>query len=257
MASAGPAAKIARRFPAAEVTSLDLSPELIELARRLTSERNVRYLVEDITAPMATVGSGFDAIVLLDVYEHIPAKERAGVHRRLHGLLAPKGVIILTCPTPEHQAYLRQHAPEGLQPVDEDVDEAVAAQLARDIGGSLVMFQRMAVSHPNDYSHIVINRGEWGASPRWSEEAPPLQAIEDRAETVRRAIGVRMLPSGLVPAENDGRSFALRRPSLAPPPRLSSRHTSSACPPGFVFCTVASSTSTNTIGPSSQAGASG
>ena len=150
--------EFARHFPNARITALDLSPRLIEVAQRLTLERNVRYATQNVLDDAWQPTETFDAIVMIDVYEHIPVAQRTQLHRALARSLTECGVLILTCPTPEHQSYLRQHRPDGLQPVDEDVDEAAAATVAGDVGGRVMKFERRQIWQPNDYAHIVIAR---------------------------------------------------------------------------------------------------
>ena len=115
--------ELARQLPSARIAALDLSPRLIDLAARLTVEANVEYSTQDVLDPRWSPEGTFDAIVMLDVYEHIPPTQRPQLHGTLSRLLAQRGVILLTCPTPDHQRYLREHNPAGLQPVDEDIDE--------------------------------------------------------------------------------------------------------------------------------------
>ena len=203
-----------RRFREAQVVGIDLSPELVKLAQRLTTEPNVRYLAQDITESSLTLGEKFDAIVLLDVYEHIPVEERAGVHLALRDVLEPHGVVILTCPTPEHQNYLRQHAPEGLQLVDEDVDEQVVAQLAKDVGGGLALFRRVCIWHPNDYSHIVItrNQAKCAATSEFGELS--FESLLSKVDRVRQSLNVQMLPTGLVLSESHGPVILIAAPEF-------------------------------------------
>ncbi len=148
--------RMKRRWPDAEVTGLDLSPRFIEVARRLFGGPNLSFHLGSL-APGAMDGT-FDLIVLMDVYEHIAAAERETVHRALRSLLAPRGRIVLSFPTPRHQAWLRQLHPEQLQPVDEDIDLKVLNELRGATETEVLLYQEVSVWRQGDYAHAVLGR---------------------------------------------------------------------------------------------------
>lgn len=142
----------------AEVHAIDLSPQLIATAKGLFASPKITFDVVDVTTMTPATQRPYDAIVMLDVYEHIPVAARARFHEALAALLAPGGFILLTCPTVDHQNYLRQHKPEGLQPVDEDVGLPEMLALAEAIQGTLDVWQLQSVWNPRDYFHAVVRR---------------------------------------------------------------------------------------------------
>ena len=75
----------------ADVTGIDISPEMIKLAeRKYVLGTGVRFICGDVEA--ADVGQGFDAIVALQrALPHFPDPERLITH--LSGLLAEGGVL--------------------------------------------------------------------------------------------------------------------------------------------------------------------
>src|SRR5262245_49302004 len=83
------ARELARR--SRRVLAIDLSPEMIELARRRSSQLgNVDYRVEDATA--CDLGDGrFDCIVSIAMLHHVPARPML---LRLRAALAPRGVLL-------------------------------------------------------------------------------------------------------------------------------------------------------------------
>jgi cyclopropane fatty-acyl-phospholipid synthase-like methyltransferase len=105
-----------------------------------------------------TVGGTFDAIVMMDVYEHIPRSRVRVFHDVLAGMLTPGGSVLLTTPSPLHQARLAATNPEALQIVDETIGVEEIAELARAIGGTVTSFNYKAVWRSNDYVHTVIER---------------------------------------------------------------------------------------------------
>lgn len=150
--------EMARLASVAEVHAIDLSAQLIATAKGLFASPKITFDVVDVTTIMPSAERPYDAIVMLDVYEHIPVAARARFHEALAALLAPGGFILLTCPTVDHQNYLRQHKPEGLQPVDEDVGLPEMLALAGAIDGTLDVWQLQTVWNPRDYFHAVVRR---------------------------------------------------------------------------------------------------
>ena len=142
----------------AEVHAIDLSPQLIATAKGLFASPKIDFDVVDVTTITPSAERPYDAIVMLDVYEHIPVAARARFHEALSALLAPGGFILLTCPTIDHQNYLRQHKPTGLQPVDEDVGLPELLALADAIQGTIDAWHVQSVWNPRDYFHAVVRR---------------------------------------------------------------------------------------------------
>jgi phosphoethanolamine N-methyltransferase len=112
----GAAFHVARNYGAV-VTGVDLSEEMVEIARRRGRERepsatgSVTFLLDDVlTAPFA---GPFDVIWSRDALMHIPDKPR--LFSRLHELTAPGGRLVITdyargtAPgSAEFQAYVAQ-----------------------------------------------------------------------------------------------------------------------------------------------------
>ena len=86
----------------AQVCGLELRASRAELARRLAQERGVelRVLVGDLLSEddIAQLGGPFDLVLLRDVIEHVPEKEKAlrNVRRLLSG--SPVGKALVTFP---------------------------------------------------------------------------------------------------------------------------------------------------------------
>lgn len=141
-------------FKNSKIEGIDLSPVLIEKASKLFVSDNLEYKVYDVTQgiPLKT----YDAIVMIDVYEHIESSQRANFHLSLKRLIKTNGRLILACPSKFHQEWLRQHKPEGLQPVDEDVDYDCISRLAEDIGGEVIYFEYQRIWRNSDYFYAVI-----------------------------------------------------------------------------------------------------
>ncbi len=150
--------EFARFFPEATVLGVDISSELIGLAGRMFSHPNLSYQKVDVTSDAFSLERAFDAITLIDVYEHIPVSDRDGFHQHLRRLLSNRGQVLIASPTPLHQQWLREHAPEGLQPVDEDVTLEDMQALARSLDGQLTVFHYRSVWNTNDYFHALVEK---------------------------------------------------------------------------------------------------
>jgi SAM-dependent methyltransferase len=146
------------------VHAIDLSSALIKNAKRLFPSRKIVYETIDVLAISVAALGTFDAITMLDVYEHIPCAARPAFHEALRQLLSPNGLVLLTCPTISHQEHLRTNNPAGLQPVDEDVGLSQLAQLGDDTATQLDYYRVLSVWNNRDYLHAVLRRSQ-GTSP--------------------------------------------------------------------------------------------
>ena len=142
---------------ASRVLSVDINATAVEIARAHAGTPHHHFQVLDVTTDAAPLEAEapFDAIVLPDVIEHIPVQEHPGLFARLEKLLAPAGVLLLTYPSPEYQAYLREHQPEALQVVDETVE-------LRDLLASTSLepryYRNCDVWNRRQYVHLVLGR---------------------------------------------------------------------------------------------------
>jgi len=137
---------------------------------------------------------------MLDVYEHFPADKRPEVHAALARLLTDDGVVILSVPSPKHQAFLRVERPEGLQPVDEDITHAEVTRLAEDLGGEVAYLKNVTIWRPGDYSHAVVQRIATGvpAKPPTGIRRIELEPAALRRKRVERKLHKQLLAGGQV-----------------------------------------------------------
>lgn len=154
----------------AEILGLDLSSKLTELASGIFgSNPRVRYECQDLTNNewILRQSENFDTCVMLDVYEHIPAEHRHDFHQALAQILSTDGTLIMSCPTPAHQNYLRSEKPQGLQPIDEDVTFEDLLVLAKSLDAEITHLEYVSIWMRNDYFQIVISRKKpaTGAKP--------------------------------------------------------------------------------------------
>lgn len=102
----------------ADVTAVDISPENIKAAKRLSKHKNVRYMVGDMTD--IDIGKQvFDGIVMVDCFEHIPRTETQGVMHTIKTHQHGKTWLYLNIPDERYQVMAQKQMPERLQIVDE------------------------------------------------------------------------------------------------------------------------------------------
>ena len=71
------------------VTGIDISPEMIKIAKGKFTQPNVNFVCGDIETE--DVGSNYDAIVIYNAFPHFPQPER--LIARLSSMLAPGGTL--------------------------------------------------------------------------------------------------------------------------------------------------------------------
>ena len=172
--------------PKADVWAVDISPENIRLAEALFPHPRITYRVMDITRE--SPGRTFDAILLPDVYEHIPQAQRTTLHQALRKLLNPRGVVLITIPSQPHQENLMASG-RGLQIVDEVVTLQDLLVLADDIQGHLAYYCIVNVFRAGDYVHAVVSAGVGAEHPMRDADRTRLR----RADRPRHGLRYRAM----------------------------------------------------------------
>lgn len=150
--------EIKRHCPKANILGIDMSSESIKIATRLFGTGgSLHFSTHDIIDGVELNGT-FDAITMIDCYEHISKESRFKLHSFLDKLLKDNGILILTCPSVFHQTYLRESKAHQLQPIDEDILIDDMLKLSSDIKGYIAYFAYKDIWHKNDYLYVVIKR---------------------------------------------------------------------------------------------------
>ena len=145
-------------FPQARILGVDISDKSIEIAKKLFSDPKISFEVDDLNT-LSRIEQ-FDLIVMIDVYEHIPRQQWPSLHQTLKNLISEDGWLVITTPTVDHQDFLKKKYPEGLQIVDENVADDDLLQLAREVGMTVVRFEKIAVWNVYDYQHFVVRKSQ-------------------------------------------------------------------------------------------------
>jgi SAM-dependent methyltransferase len=175
--------EFSRFFEEIKFEGVDLSPVLIDNANKLFQRDNLKYNVFDVTSEVPD--KHYDAIVMIDVYEHIPKDDRRKFHQSLLKLLKPDGRILMACPSIYHQNYLKLNNPKGLQPVDEDVDLSILQQTAIDVEGEIIYFEYQKIWKSFDYLYVVIQNGvRYGSTTDLKSRKP--YKVEDQNKRIYR-----------------------------------------------------------------------
>lgn len=189
--------EIASHFVKMDVKGIDLSSNSIRVANTLFKTNNSDFEKIDVTTDdfKAQNDSGFDAIVMIDVLEHIPLTERVSFIDTIGRLLSEKGRFIISCPTIQHQNYLKNYNKDGLQPVDEDITLIDIQNIAKQLGGDVVYFRNTSIGHTNDYFHAVIERDIKYVEKRidQSDFIWMLESLNRRFDRVKKTEYMRLL----------------------------------------------------------------
>jgi 2-polyprenyl-3-methyl-5-hydroxy-6-metoxy-1,4-benzoquinol methylase len=152
--------ELAKAFPQAMVLGVEQSEKLLDTGKQLFQLPNLHYLHSDLM-DVSLDDQKFSAVVLLDVFEHIPLVERDEFYRKLNALLNKNFKVVLTCPSASYQQYLHANAPGDLQPVDEIVSKNDLEDFAEKIGGKLTFYEEISIWREKDYFHALISKGSF------------------------------------------------------------------------------------------------
>ena len=90
------AAYFAQTQPARRIVGVDPDGRRTEMAKQTFAKLGLEgHEFMAVDARDAQVEGPFDAVYILDVMHHIPKDDQLALLRRLHGLLAPRGVLVI------------------------------------------------------------------------------------------------------------------------------------------------------------------
>jgi SAM-dependent methyltransferase len=171
--------RMSKEWANAYVYGVDISPKSISYAQQLFGNEKVQFQEGILNSESFKLK--FDLIVLMDVYEHIAASDRKGLHDAIKYLISEDGQVVLAFPTPRHLAWLKANVPSQIQPIDEDITIETIVDLARDIEKEVLLYKEVSVWNRGDYAHVVLGtRKGWVVeSDRKIPETSPSASITD------------------------------------------------------------------------------
>ena len=152
----------------AEVTALDLSPELLDVARLhlLESGRQVDYRLVSVEDLAAQMPSEFDAITCMEMLEHVP--DPGSVLRACASLLKPGGTLFVSTLDRTPQAfgaailgaeYLARLLPRGTHDYQQFIRPSELAAWLREAGLSLLDVSGLAYDPIRRKAWVGRHRG--------------------------------------------------------------------------------------------------
>ena len=176
---------------AGRVVATDLSGANIRYAKQTVRKRNVEFYQCDVTQQFGRLNrsapDGYDVVVLIDVIEHIPEKERPSLFENLAKIAKPNGLLAMTYPSPEYQRYLEANRPKELQIVDNVIELPELLREAGTAGWHLQSFARVDVWLAGQYVHCLLTRSvELSPIDSNARHAYPIRVIAKVSEAIRR-----------------------------------------------------------------------
>ncbi|WP_051296315.1 glycosyltransferase [Eisenibacter elegans] len=172
----------ARHLSQGKVWGIEGSPTLVKTAQHLFPHPRLQLVQASLPPTRALPPMPkADVVVMLDILEHIPQAQRPQLYAWLNTQLSEGGCMLISCPSAIHQAWLRQHRPQGLQPVDEVIDEAVLEEMAAALSAQLQFVAYQHIWQADDYLHACISR-----KPLKPQASPVLSGIRERQQHLAR-----------------------------------------------------------------------
>lgn len=142
----------------AKVIGIDISPKLIQFAKRNSDHQNIEYRIGDIT-DFTLDKKYFDVICLIDIMEHIP---RAGISHLIKNIerhSCNNTVIYLNIPDARFQCWMREKCPGRLQIIDEAYSMTEILELLNSINFEIIKIKIYGIDLPVQYvSYIFVRK---------------------------------------------------------------------------------------------------
>lgn len=166
---------IAKYLENGHLTSIDISPESIIIAKnKLSKFNNIQLIADDVT----TYNFGnllFDVIVLPDVLEHIPINLHFNLFEKISKILKPMGFVFIHIPNPEYLDWCIINTPEVLQIIDQPIHTTELVKSTYPHGFYIDELKTYSVWVKDcDYQYIVLRKSKQQDFTIIIEEKPNL-----------------------------------------------------------------------------------
>ncbi|HJY54595.1 MAG TPA: class I SAM-dependent methyltransferase [Candidatus Udaeobacter sp.] len=155
----------------ADIVAVDVSPELLEMARADCSAKNVRYEIQNACA-LSYPDAAFDSVVGSSVLHHLEIKEAV---REIHRVLKPRGTIYFTEPNMLNpQIAIQKNVPWIKRKLGDSPDETAffrwpVRRLLEETGFRDVRIEPFDFLHPKTPASLI---GGVNALGRFLERMP-------------------------------------------------------------------------------------
>jgi len=155
----------------ADIVAVDVSPELLEMARTDCSAKNVRYEIQNACA-LSYPDAAFDSVVGSSVLHHLEIKEAV---REIHRVLKPRGTIYFTEPNMLNpQIAIQKNVPWIKRKLGDSPDETAffrwpVRRLLEETGFRDVRIEPFDFLHPKTPASLI---GGVNALGRFLERMP-------------------------------------------------------------------------------------
>lgn len=142
----------------AKVIGIDISPKLIQFARRNSDHQNIEYRIEDITN-FSIDKKDFDVICLVDIMEHIPRERIPYLIDNIERYSHDDTIIYLNIPDARLQSWKREKCPKRLQIIDEAYSMIEILNWFKSINFEAIKNEIYGIDLPTQYvSYIFVRK---------------------------------------------------------------------------------------------------
>lgn len=203
--------EIKRHFKRTKVVGIDISSDLIETAKKIFGDEGIEFKELDVTTDISKHEGKYDVIVMLDVYEHIPDRQRDKFHNNISSMLSDKGTVILTFPSGNHQEYLKKHYPSRLQPVDETIERRHIEYFAEKLGCKILEYEKKSIWSDCDYVHACLSKTNINASKMSSIK---LEKRKFKINRIEDKLDIFVMKEGIFLPRNKEKSLCVVTPRI-------------------------------------------
>jgi trans-aconitate 2-methyltransferase len=148
---------IAQTVKTGKIITNDLSPKSIELSKKKNKQKNIDFLVSDISN-LKVESIQFHFITLFDVLEHVPLDEHFEIFKKLSEIMDNETHLLINIPNPDFLEFIRETSPEQLQILDQAIKADVLLKNAYQNNLTLDFFITYSIWVKNDYQIICFKK---------------------------------------------------------------------------------------------------
>ncbi len=141
----------------AKVIGIDISPKLIQFAKRNSDHQNIEYRIKDITN-FSLDKKDFDVICLVDIMEHIPRERIPYLIENIERYSHDNTIIYLNIPDARLQSWIKKNKPGRLQIIDEGYSITNILDWFKSINFEVINIKIYGIDFPLQYNSYIFVR---------------------------------------------------------------------------------------------------